>query len=554
MSTLRRFFGNHAAISHTLPPLATGIELTRAPFQSEEQGFHYSTIERGGALNSSSPYSNNITPLACAAEDGSTQLWSASSLTPFCPIDDTLETSPSTLPWTPYGYRSKTSYAQSILFTVRNCSIGISTNAHPGSRFSGLSVSQTTFDADSWPVEADESSPFYQAANLSRPIWDVNAHSSSSVDPVSLLTAPLMNGNLDFNHAPVPGCQSMNDPNLNHDFASSPMADNYEFARSYLAPPLDYSLADSNFIAQSTGFDTSGYNARPAIADEVLSPNTLSTMGPGLLPENNNHLPQTQAGSPDETFDSEMSPSNPNEHGRVQFAHPNTCMECLESFEKPYLLYDHCRDESHAIFMCKCGKRFTRDDVLFRHVRSTQPDLQKHACPYCKSRPGGKSFKRKDHLTQHIRGYHHRGTEIKISPYRTRLDYLCPHSDCLQYRGPDFLDLPYETRRQNKPFASRQEFRQHMRTVHDEAPYPCDVRGCLRVGGKGYFRRLDLIKHRKREHPEAPKFKDLHSCRLPGCSGNGEKYKGILDHYIKEHGYSIDFAEHLNYGLFERRT
>lgn len=81
-----------------------------------------------------------------------------------------------------------------------------------------------------------------------------------------------------------------------------------------------------------------------------------------------------------------------------------------------------------------------------------------------------------------------------------------------------------------------------MRTVHDDAPYPCDVRGCLRVRGKGYIRRLDLIKHRKREHPDAPKFKDLYSCRLPGCSGNGEKYNGILDHYIKEHGYTYGFA------------
>lgn len=84
-----------------------------------------------------------------------------------------------------------------------------------------------------------------------------------------------------------------------------------------------------------------------------------------------------------------------------------------------------------------------------------------------------------------------------------------------------------------------------MRTDHDDAPYPCDKSGCSRVRGKGYIRRLDLIKHRKREHPELPKHQRLHLCGLPGCSIRGEGYRGVCHHYETAHGYSSSFARDL---------
>lgn len=387
-----------------------------------------------------------------------------------------------------------------------------------------------------------------QSSSWAGPVWDVHGQSSSSADPVNFWTSSLMNGDPDPNHAPVPGYQSMNVHNVNN-FGFGPAADIHIAAEPSLAPYSDYYGADSNLNALSTRFeapsgtmiDTSlGYNPTPTITDEFLSQDTLNIMEPGVLPENNDYFPQTQSISPDEAINSEMSPTNQDEHERAESAHPNTCMECSESFMDLRDLNNHGARESHTAFMCKCGKGYTRSDVLDRHLRSYQPELRKYTCPHCKSNSGGKSFKRKDHLTQHIRGFHHIGTqEFYQSTYS---DYLCPHSDCLQYREPNFSDLPLETRREKRPFGSLKAFVQHMRTVHDDAPYSCDVSGCLRVRGKGYFRRRDLIKHRKREHPDAPKFKVHHSCRLPGCSGSGEDRKGIRDHYMKEHGYSWDFA------------
>ena len=536
----------------------TGVELNQVPFLSYEPGFNYSTIEQGGALTlSPHPYPTDIVaPLPFTAEDEATLLWSAAGLgnTSFHSADDTSETSPSTLLSAPYGYHSKTSSPQSVLFTGFNSLKGIHTNSHPGcSRFSGLSGSQTAFGTDNWPAEVGECSQSYPAANLvsvnSRPVWDANAHSSSSADPVNLWTAPLMNGDPDSNHAPIHGFQSMNDPNVNHDFAFGPMADTQDFTEPYLTPSLDYHVADSNINSQSTRFEASngtmfnrwlGYNPAPAIADELLSQNALRNMEPEVLPENNDSFPQARAGSPGEAISSEISPANHDDHERVKPAVPSACMECGQSFRTQWQLDQHCNHEAHAGFMCKCGKGYTRLDVLGRHLKAYQPDLRKYTCSLCNSHSGGKSFTRKDHLTQHIRGYHHIGNHDDV-----RL-YLCAHSDCLQYREPNFCDLTKEIQLQNRPFANLKEFVQHMRTVHNEAPYPCDVSGCLRAGGKGYYSRMGLIKHRKREHPDVPKVKVLLSCRLPGCSGNGEN--GIINHYMKDHGYSWDFAEGLTNG------
>lgn len=287
----------------------------------------------------------------------------------------------------------------------------------------------------------DETTLSYQEENHSRLIWNVNAQSSSSTDR---WTAPLLNSDPYSNHASIPVCQSGDDSNVYPNLGICRMADNHDFSGSYLAPSLDNSVADINSIPQFVGYeaysgttsDTSlGSHPRPVIAKEMMSPNTLSIMGPDLLPVDNNYLTQTQTGSPDETFNSEIFPSNPDKHGHVQSAHPNTCMECQESFRNTSDLISHGLNEEHAPFMCKCGKSFTRDDVLRRHVKAYQPELQKYACPHCKSGPGRKSFKRKDHLTQHIRGYHHIG---KVQYPLSRGIYLCPHSDCLQYREPSF--------------------------------------------------------------------------------------------------------------------
>lgn len=525
-------------------------------------------------------YPPNINgPRPFAAEDEATVLISAGGQrnTSFQSTGDAFEISPPTLSWPPTEYHSKTSFTQSILFARFNRLTGIPTNARPEySRFPGLSASQTTFGTDTWLVDADEWPQYYPAANLvsadSRPVWDVNGQSSSSADPINLWTPPLVNGDPDPNHAPLPGFQFTNVCNVNS-FAFGPAADYPITSEPSPAPYSGHYGADSNLDAIRTRFEapngsmldpSPGYNPKPIITSESLSQNTLNVMVPEALPENNDSFPQTQATSPwnimepealpensdyfpqtqapsaDETINSEMSPSNQDEHERVGSA--GTCMECFQTFRADTYLNFHATSESHTAFMCKCGKGYTRLDVLSRHLDSYRPELPKFKCPHCKSNSGGKSFKRKDHLTQHIRGFHSIDTQIQQV---VREYYLCPHSDCLLYREPDFFDLPDQTQKETRPFVGVKDFKQHMRTVHDESSYPCDVSGCLRVRGKGYMRRTNLVKHRKREHPDAPNSKTHYSCRSPGCSGSGAHCWDLFDHYVKEHDYSRDFAKGL---------
>lgn len=107
-------------------------------------------------------------------------------------------------------------------------------------------------------------------------------------------------------------------------------------------------------------------------------------------------------------------------------------------------------------------------------------------------------FKRKDHLVQHLRNYHHH--HIGEDDGRNRSRKSCPHKDCPEYsKNPKRFHpfYPY-----NHAFKKAADYTAHMRKFHDESDFPCLAPNCNRVKGKGYFRERDLIKHQRKEHPE----------------------------------------------------
>ena len=190
-----------------------------------------------------------------------------------------------------------------------------------------------------------------------------------------------------------------------------------------------------------------------------------------------------------------------------------TCSECNERFDSQWTLYHHARDQQHALYICKCGEGFSRSDVLDRHLKNYVKDAQKFPCTYCKR--GDRSFKRRDHLTQHLRAYHHIGVEEEYHPYLKR---VCPHASCPQHRGPDFFRLEEKEKQRTKPFDKDAKYFEHMRKSHNESHFPCDIYGCSRVDEKGYFREVDLLKHRKKEHPEAPRYESSKRPLLLSCA------------------------------------
>jgi hypothetical protein len=183
------------------------------------------------------------------------------------------------------------------------------------------------------------------------------------------------------------------------------------------------------------------------------------------------------------------------------------CQQCNLHFPSRALLASHARETQHAPYRCQCGTTFSRLDVLRRHIQSFQPEIS-YPCLHCKKHRGPRAFRRLDHLTQHLRGYHNiesgdESDEIssQTSPPKRKTTFKCPHEIC-SYSGtlgshPN-QQLPDAV--MSRTFQTRGEFTKHLREVHDESTFPCVEIGCSRIGGRGFFRKKDLLKHVKDNH------------------------------------------------------
>lgn len=211
------------------------------------------------------------------------------------------------------------------------------------------------------------------------------------------------------------------------------------------------------------------------------------------------------------------TPSSPSSsHGRVQLTSSGVyCHQCSIVFASSSTLRAHARQTQHNPHLCKCGKLFSRIDVLDRHIQRFKP-ITLHPCPHCARYRGAKSFTRGDHLMQHLRGYHNieppspnsDSTNMPSSPTTRRPKKRvpsCPREGCEYHQkkkpmasgGEEDDDGDDDA---GKAFATQMEFTRHMREVHNESLYPCTERSCDRLGGKGFFRKKDWVKHRRDCH------------------------------------------------------
>ncbi|CAN9225626.1 unnamed protein product [Alternaria sp. RS040] len=173
-----------------------------------------------------------------------------------------------------------------------------------------------------------------------------------------------------------------------------------------------------------------------------------------------------------------------------------TCDQCMEMFTSAENLGWHASNLGHTAFICKqedCEIGFTRLDTYLRHQRSHQKDARRFPCKYCKKYRGKNGFKRKDHLTQHVRNYHHIGEDDAHVNYDRR---WCPKADCTKSKPAGIPAYSYEQR----AFQSSKKWIDHMRTEHDESEFSCPQPGCDRTNGKGYFSNAALRSHLRKVH------------------------------------------------------
>ncbi|KAM0723296.1 hypothetical protein Q7P37_001497 [Cladosporium fusiforme] len=81
------------------------------------------------------------------------------------------------------------------------------------------------------------------------------------------------------------------------------------------------------------------------------------------------------------------------------------CSHCGQWFDGLRSLEEHARRESHKAWRCSdCGKRYSLRTTYQRH-RATHKEGT-HSCVRCERIGKRKVFKRKDHLTEHVRNCH----------------------------------------------------------------------------------------------------------------------------------------------------
>jgi hypothetical protein len=88
------------------------------------------------------------------------------------------------------------------------------------------------------------------------------------------------------------------------------------------------------------------------------------------------------------------------------------CSACSKTFSNLRALDKHTQSTSHKAWSCfeaGCGKSYARRDTFLRH--RSQHSNNSHACLDCKRDGKKKSFKRKDHLSEHIRSCHPKGND-----------------------------------------------------------------------------------------------------------------------------------------------
>ncbi|RYP28051.1 hypothetical protein DL767_007382 [Monosporascus sp. MG133] len=245
-------------------------------------------------------------------------------------------------------------------------------------------------------------------------------------------------------------------------------------------------------------------------------------------------------------------------HQQKEGLDPFSCIECNTAFENQAQLHIHSNTHQHNPLACTCGVKFARVDVLNRHIRNFSKDTPGFPCTYCRSHRGKAGFRRREHLVQHLEGYHKLDPEEieKACPKKKvqgEHDFLvCPRQGCDAHRDDAFHSLPWSQRLQSKPFKSRGDYGKHMKEVHKETPFPCTVAECDRVGAKGYMRERDLIKHLSNKHPEAPQYEakireSRHSCPVDGCRRSYATSSDLRLHEIWVHWSVEDDTAWLEY-------
>lgn len=123
------------------------------------------------------------------------------------------------------------------------------------------------------------------------------------------------------------------------------------------------------------------------------------------------------------------------------------CASCEAVCGSMLALEKHAKDSGHRCFVCTvpgCDRRYGRQDLLARHRKAHSS--KEYMCIPCRSEKAQeKSFKRKDHLRQHIKKCHSDWSWSSRSPLPSEAGQLGRTKIMKLESSPGFvLEVPYQ--------------------------------------------------------------------------------------------------------------
>ncbi|PQE32935.1 amp-binding enzyme protein [Rutstroemia sp. NJR-2017a WRK4] len=227
-------------------------------------------------------------------------------------------------------------------------------------------------------------------------------------------------------------------------------------------------------------------------------------------------------------------------HGDAEYM----CAECGDECGSRPRLNTHGECKMHSAYTCRypdCDSTAAQFGDLLRHQACHKEDVPRYPCPRCptpsssmllhrckipadlsRRYQGNNGFKRKDHLQQHLRGYHGIVSKARYDGLIYGSPFRCLRGDCAGYR---------KAKEQN--LRSLHDLTEHMRTQHGSSTYICTKPSCERVGMNGFGTKKELQVHIKKDHPSP------FQCPHPGCGRVGSngwlRERDMQKHITKFH-------------------
>ena len=231
------------------------------------------------------------------------------------------------------------------------------------------------------------------------------------------------------------------------------------------------------------------------------------------------------------------------------FLNDRVCSECSLTFpaqasRSSLSLIKHAAQSKHKSFGCICGNSYNRKDALKRHIISATGPQKDFCCRVCH-----RSFGRKEHLVQHLRGFHH--GDFRVFDFLAKQEdistgylrfwgglYVCPHAGCPANRSEAWIAAQSESDSDRWPFQNAEIFDLHMAHIHNEIAYTCPTDPCSFPKGKWFKDSVDFEQHCRIQHKVDVKAERREEFR-PFCAHAGCGLRLVQDQYSRRFGWQF---------------